>query len=403
MSGVGTTQSALAVGFSFPIIDGILVSLRFYTRSRLQSDRHFELDDWLCIPAWCCLTGSCISLLIGVFRDAFSDVPVHDPEHVTPKEHLVAQVTAALVILWMGANFLIKLIMLFFYRRIFVGRLFNRCTWALIGLSVVWFVYAVLSWLLYCGTHFDADVDGGWAVCPGWGFKIQMGVFALDSFIDLCLLILPIPFVWRLQLDGKRKVAVTVIFLLGGFAFVAGLNNTIIQLVYLTKPSLASTGGGANFFQGSSLLFSNWPTIEIGVGLLASNLPHLSFRIGRALSTSLPRLLRVSLDSLRHAGAAIPLPSLRHGGSSSSRGSPHHSTRNGGASTTTTTTNAKATASSTRELRTADSTDAESGAGGAWEQEEEAAGSRADEDADAVELRDIVVVGPRPRTGDDAV
>ena len=97
----------------------------------------------------------------------------------------------------MGANFLIKLIMLFFYRRIFnvMGRGFNICNWVFIWLSVVWFIYAVLSWLFYCGTHFKENFEGGWLVCPKWGFEIQMGVFALDSFIDLGLLIMPIPFV----------------------------------------------------------------------------------------------------------------------------------------------------------------------------------------------------------------
>lgn len=49
----------------------------------------------------------------------------------------------------------------------------------------------------------------------------------------------------------------------------------------------------------SSLVFFNWPTIEIGVGLLASNLPHLSFRLGRAIKQSLPRALCVAIDSLR--------------------------------------------------------------------------------------------------------
>lgn len=33
-------------------------------------------------------------------------------------------------------------------------------------------------------------------------------------------------------------------------AFVAGLANTIIQLVYLTQPAVAESGGPRNFFQG---------------------------------------------------------------------------------------------------------------------------------------------------------
>ncbi|KAI0396112.1 hypothetical protein F5Y17DRAFT_136865 [Xylariaceae sp. FL0594] len=340
MSSVGTNESAIAVGISFPIIDGILVALRFYTRR--QTKTKLEVDDWLCIPAWLSLTGCCAGLLAGVFKGAFEEAQYHDPEHRTKQEMVIAQVTAALVILWMGANFCIKLIMLFFYRRIFVGRIFNIASKSLIALSVIWFVYAILSWLFYCGTNFEADFEGGWAICPTWGFKIQLGVFVLDSFIDFCLLVLPIPFVWRLQFDLKRKICVTIIFILGGFAFVAGLNNTIIQLVYLTEPELIASGGGANFFQGSSILFSNWPAIEVGVGLLASNLPHLSFRLGCSLMDVLSKTAHVPLMSLRRIAAALSLTSLRRpstDGSSLEAGQPQQmekteSTRSLGPSTT---------------------------------------------------------------------
>lgn len=54
MPGVGTPQSAIAVGFGFPIIDGILVALRFYSRRQLKIER--GIDDWLCIPAWVCFS-----------------------------------------------------------------------------------------------------------------------------------------------------------------------------------------------------------------------------------------------------------------------------------------------------------------------------------------------------------
>jgi len=136
----------------------------------------------------------------------------------------------------MGANALIKLSILFFYRRIFMGRLFSICNWVLIGLSGIWFIYAILSWILYCGKHIKSDVEGGWLICPLWGFDIQMGVFILDSTIDFCILLLPIPYVryyysvsqkllltdllfqkiWKLHLDKKRKIAVLVVFILGG-------------------------------------------------------------------------------------------------------------------------------------------------------------------------------------------
>ena len=85
--------------------------------------------------------------------------------------------------------------MLFFYRRIFVTRKFKICTWVLIGLSFIWLAYATVAWLLYCGTNVYNNFEGGWTACPLWGYELQMAVFAFDCFIDLFILILPIPFV----------------------------------------------------------------------------------------------------------------------------------------------------------------------------------------------------------------
>lgn len=48
--GIATRGSAIAIGFCFPIIGGILVALRFYTRWHRKTSR--QIDDWLCIPAW---------------------------------------------------------------------------------------------------------------------------------------------------------------------------------------------------------------------------------------------------------------------------------------------------------------------------------------------------------------
>lgn len=305
--GIATRGSAIAIGICFPVIGGILVALRFYVRWHQKTSR--QIDDWLCLPAWLFVTGCCVSLLIGVFKGAFVDQPVADPNSVSEQQRVLAQVTAALVIFFLAANALIKLSILFFYRRIFIGRIFTICNWILIGLSFLWAALGFLSWILYCGTNLHADFEGGWAACDPWGFDIQMGVFCLDTLIDFSILILPVPFVWRLHLNLSRKLIIAVIFLLGGFAFVAGLNNTIIQLVYLTKPSIADSGGQANFFQGSGLLFSNWPAIEVGVGLIACNLPSLSFQAIHVLPRQIRQGWNLSLSGIRHAVERLSLRS----------------------------------------------------------------------------------------------
>lgn len=147
--------------------------------------------------------------------------------------------TGAIQLFWIASNTLIKLSILFFYRRIFISRIFSISNSILMGLSFIWLVYAFLACVLYCGTNIHANFEGGWASCDPWGLTIQTGVFCLDTFIDLFLLILPVPFVsdypycyslmlysktdlgdllqvWKLRLSVPQKLIIVVIFLLGG-------------------------------------------------------------------------------------------------------------------------------------------------------------------------------------------
>lgn len=75
---------------------------------------------------------------------------------------------------------------------------------------------------------------------------------------------------------------------------------------------------------GSSLLFSNWPPIEIGVGLIACNIPSLSFRAANALPKAIQRGLELSWSGLRHAAATLSLRSSnRHSRIKDTRGATH--------------------------------------------------------------------------------
>ncbi|KAL8934071.1 MAG: hypothetical protein Q9211_005422 [Gyalolechia sp. 1 TL-2023] len=60
---------------------------------------------------------------------------------------------------------------------------------------------------------------------------------------------------------------------------------------------------------GSGLLFSVWPAVEVGVGLIACNLPSLSFRVARALPKQLKRGWNVSMSGIRRAAERLTLGS----------------------------------------------------------------------------------------------
>lgn len=86
----------------------------------------------------------------------------------------------------------------------------------------------------------------------------------LNIFTDIGILILPMPIVWRLQIQRSQKFAVSGVFLLGGFVCVA----SIVRAFYLAEvvgldPLWTNLNGGI------------WSVIEAGVGIVAACLPTM--------------------------------------------------------------------------------------------------------------------------------
>ncbi len=110
-----------------------------------------------------------------------------------------------------------KCSILFFYRRIFRGSCFSVIVWATIVLAVVWGVSFFFTLLFLC-TPIPTYARYG-ASGPGVSCSDQAQVFyALsisDVLIDFIIITIPIPFVWRLQMPLRHKIAVTGIFLSG--------------------------------------------------------------------------------------------------------------------------------------------------------------------------------------------
>ena len=109
----------------------------------------------------------------------------------------------------------IKLSLLYFYHRIFPMRRFTN--W-LIGIGV----FMILWW----AAHFFTVIFTCRPIEFNWNKRIQggkclnaidfsYGISAINIVTDIVVLVLPIPWLLKLQLDLKKKLAVTGIFLLG--------------------------------------------------------------------------------------------------------------------------------------------------------------------------------------------
>lgn len=125
------------------------------------------------------------------------------------------QITGAIQIFWIGSDTCIKLSILFFYRRIFRGKAFSIANYTCMALAGLWALYGFLAWILYCGTNVKANFEGGWDACPEWGSQMQTGVYILDLIVDFYVLVLPIPFVWKLHQTTQKRLGLIFVFLVG--------------------------------------------------------------------------------------------------------------------------------------------------------------------------------------------
>ena len=128
----------------------------------------------------------------------------------------VIQVFFATTIMFPVAAIALKFSVLFFYHRIFPVRKFT--IWcSIVGIvCMAWFVAHMFASFLSCRPlHCFWDQSDPTCKCID-GKKIAYRITSPpDIATNVAILILPMPLLWGLQMKTQRKVALTIIFLLG--------------------------------------------------------------------------------------------------------------------------------------------------------------------------------------------
>lgn len=108
----------------------------------------------------------------------------------------------------------VKMSVLFFYLRVFVGDRFRLVTKIITGFVGVYTCANILLLFLICrpfAANYDTTIDGDCGDQPT--AFISIGAYNIIS--DVVILCLPIPMVWRLHAKKEMKVGLTIIFLVG--------------------------------------------------------------------------------------------------------------------------------------------------------------------------------------------
>jgi hypothetical protein len=101
-----------------------------------------------------------------------------------------------------------KLAFLFFYRRLFTWRSFQRVSLGFIFLTIGFIIAFFFGFVFDCRLNFSANWGSLASIaenCP-FGFEATIAFTVIDAFFDLCILILPLPWVISSQLPVSRKL-----------------------------------------------------------------------------------------------------------------------------------------------------------------------------------------------------
>jgi hypothetical protein len=130
------------------------------------------------------------------------------------KSDNIGQVVLGTSVAWLVGTVFIKLAILQLYKRIFDTATFRKLAWSLMVLSVLYGITFVVLFITHC-----IPVDQSWNPRP-WGkcrdiTSEQVTSGSLNIVIDTAIIILPMPWLWKLQMPLRNKVFLSILFTLG--------------------------------------------------------------------------------------------------------------------------------------------------------------------------------------------
>ncbi|KAI1124348.1 hypothetical protein F5Y10DRAFT_249614 [Nemania abortiva] len=276
----------------FTVIVITAVASRFHSRRLTRAI--LGPEDWLALGALVFVLALNGIFLAGTIQGAITGhSPVVDGWPVTTElEHLAQKYKYAFQTTEKVAFGLIKLSLLFLWKRIFIqAKRFVLLCWIMIGIITAWSLAFFFATVFQCGTRWRMN----WA--PIAIFLTQcvntldlLTVFtATDIVTDFIIILMPVPMIWKLHMPTKRKIGITSIFMVGFFTIGAGIARAYVYLVtsYDKKDNLD--------FIADFTLFILWSEIEVNVAMLVCCMPVVAPSLRKFrddISGLIPRSLR---------------------------------------------------------------------------------------------------------------
>ncbi|KEY74717.1 hypothetical protein S7711_05466 [Stachybotrys chartarum IBT 7711] len=284
---IGSVAVMMAIGLT-------AVALRLYVRA--TTGPRLAEDDYFILVALLLGVGTAICCLISVPWGGGKHLWIVTTDQFTR----LYQTTYAFVIVYISCISATKVSIMLFYRRMFGTNLVWHVVFAL---AVLHWAEVTVTWLAGCRPvsyywrqYTDPDAVGECIDAPV--FYLANGCIGL--VVDVAILLVPIPTVYKLKMALSQKIMVCGILLLGSFVCVA----SAVRIVMMYRLVNA-----ADFTWAMSNVFI-WSCCEPFVGIVCACLPTYAPLVRRGRGAR----------RLRHAGGS---GSDGHYSSSKSNGSRH--------------------------------------------------------------------------------
>ncbi|KAI9782772.1 MAG: hypothetical protein M1816_001724 [Peltula sp. TS41687] len=196
---------------------------------------------------------------------------------------------------------LIKTSIVLLFRRLFPTPRFKRAANIMLIFNIVCYITFTFTVIFQCNPiHYAWENPLSEKCINQVAFFIFAGV--MGCVTDIAILIMPMFEIWKLQLSQRRKVALTIMFLLGGFVCVASIVRIpyVARVSYGSDPTWRMTPAGI------------WTNTEVYLGIVCACLPTLRPIFRTTISDPIAKLndkRRQSRHSRSTGGTSSSAPS----------------------------------------------------------------------------------------------
>ncbi|KAK0929320.1 hypothetical protein LTR29_017073 [Friedmanniomyces endolithicus] len=245
--GHASGPAVVIVSLLFTVLAVIASALRLYTR--IVIGRNGGYDDFFITIATFLSVGLTVCTCLEIrYGDGQHEWTISQAEATRSLQALYAS-----IIIYNLALFTCKASILLQYLRIFPQRDFRIACFALMGFSIAYVNWSFWSQVFFCkpiAAYWDLEMTDGKCFDRGLVWFMNAGINIVS---DIAVAALPLPMLKQLRIQRRPKIALMVVFGLGGFTCIVSILR--LESIYAASHSLKDTSY-------NSSLAALWSSLE---------------------------------------------------------------------------------------------------------------------------------------------